>query len=524
MEQLPNLNYYNEPADYNQLITLNPIKTVNDILIIENKDQFPWGLLHNDYLYENSTSITNLIYESILEEEIKSTENVSQLYSKKLEKIQYNAIIKFYETLLLNPDFKNYFQTLGILKAEDNSILAQMNIQVLSLLQQHYFPNPVNTEVELIEPTDQVGYLFKHNIIIDNQMFEDLVQYIYFSYFLYFLKDQSWAYSEIIKNKTSLEYAFAGIQKYFFEQIIRKECVKYMNIKFSNQNLQNILFYSPNIYIQMRGFLEEYINPISNDVLLEIKKSIIPSESIEIVNVREMLGDSTIKDWVINTRLQDLLYNLHLIFTYLNKPIDTDNLTNFINIFYASCACLLNKNIVYHPPDFFQEWVRKVCSEIHPLLWSKIASVENGGYQNMYIIWIYISSLLKYIQEQKESYKQTIVDCIEKVPSKFSKNRIYNSIYNILLNVQKISLLNLSRFTVGKTEIDLILKLLRLTDCTQSQILEIELFRTIQKDMYEFSKSIPTEFSERIYDIVEFIYKNPISLETKSRVYFYNTI
>jgi len=208
-------------------------------IIISNVNQLPWGVLHPDapvqgssyptishYMYASLIKFTPIIYQ--MKDVLQAKMQCISMYDALLLTIQREALEYAYSIRIdknLAADLKNT----GRVTYNPNQPLP-MNAVFLDILQTYVNPVlPVTKEIDNNHPLSPLyakpfevsrfkvpatvqKMRFTQNLFI----FDTLIQYVYFCYFLYFIGDSNMAY-QLCKHN-NLEEVFANEQKQYMER------------------------------------------------------------------------------------------------------------------------------------------------------------------------------------------------------------------------------------------------------------------------------------------------------------------
>jgi hypothetical protein len=549
-----------------EVVIANPVKEIDNTLIIENVNQYPWGILHNDaisYIKDDGImwpSVSHAIYASIVchgvyKSHIAILVNAQEMksfalkcYNDCLFELQHNAVSIAYQQIFnQNDQFRRILSVIGTIQYDGDSGAIQIASEVLTDMKHQLFPGNINTEKEIITDFDLLGLRYPYNVNINGYIFKHIIQYIYFLYFQYFTKDPTKSY-RMATTSENLEQDFMNVQNVFLTRNIEKSCKTALFYKFTN-NVQaaKVLRAIPNFQlIDTFEFLKEYVNPVTMRYITFIKNNKLSSipPFIQSINMNVLIQDMFFKKWVYMNRLPDVLNTINLVFKYLQRPITPDVLELFFELFYSQCNVISDTVLIYNHPIIFFEWVRTLSSKISPKLWQQLASVTNDGYRNIYLIWIYISMLLYRVTQiqRSRSYSRTIQDFQNNTPKQFTKLELYYSIRKLLYFLRRISLQTLVRFTIGENELNVVQQLFRIKplikiDTNYSNILlkignkeivpDNSFLTQIENDLhltFELNKTTSEIAAKQIYYLIEYLslHMSKYPLTVRSRINFYS--
>jgi len=470
------------------LIDRSDVVGESDVLVITSARQYPWGMLHNDYaIYirdESNTnyiwpSVSHAVYASILSSGIQKTQIMNTLdteymkqfaakcYTDYLLELQGSAIHTAYRYIFdTNEKFRQELAAAGIIKYEGDTMAKSLVANMLMSIKNYYYPDNKNTNIQVIDDNSIFGMHYEHNITMEGYRFRDVIQYVYYVYYLYFTKDISAShnYLSTVKDINDFELIYTDLQNKFLNTNIRRAFSSAIKSKLMDQNISMLLKDIPPFRIEDTfPFVNMYITPISTEIIMNIKGNMreVPSFGLIIDMRQEMMK---FKDWIFKTRLPNILYTIRIVFNYLHAAITPDLLKLMLELFHSPCGVYTPNTLVYHYPLVFFDKIQNLAENMKSNMWERIASISNGGDQNIYLIWIYISMLSYRLAQVKSdrTYNATIKDFQDQTPSTLKNIEVYKAIRNILYFLKQMSIRVLARFDIGDNELKVVQKLFRI--------------------------------------------------------------
>jgi hypothetical protein len=541
---------------------------------IQTFQETPWGVLHNDYPVEvvvegiTYPTITHSLYASILcnnnyKIQLSQIENVESMkkyahesFSKCKNDIIRDALVLAYNQYAIqNSKFKDLLAVLGDVefygenkyKGNFNYIgmLAQNTIKDLKT---RFAPANTNKEVELFSEVDVIGPLYITSIVIDGKNFNSVVSFIYYKLFEYF-SDADFAYTKlkrgVFKRDIRVPLLFEDEKEiprdtnpYYLLQINSELQGQFLTRSIENA-FKNAFAYKlqtyPNIaklfvsmpknfeIVEQEGFLMDFINPITKSVLAEYGN--INSTPYEIIDVSVLLQNANVKNWLLEVRVPDILYNINLFYTYFQRPIHPNNLGVFIKTMYSQCFFESENILVYNYPIEFIDIIYVYSNKLNPNLWNMISSHN----ENLYLLWVHLSMIVDFVYKQSvkrnNSFYNIIQGYVRETPRSFEMTDIYMAIRTILLSLKQMSMNFFSRFVIGNTELTLVQNVLRVNPMLSyvPRNIDRNLARQISYDVINtFGSSDSEKVATKIYSIVNYIHNSEKSIYTQTRINMYS--
>lgn len=531
---------------------------------ITNQHKLPFGLLHNDanvfirlrndpYTYP---SVSHAVYASICSSGIErniitNTFNVvkaktfaSSSYLKQLQDIQSSAVLVAYRKISEQTNMFRLYPSRLYTYNDTNPILSDVVTRVLNL-----FASKDASNMITIQRNDPLSPYYEIPFEVEGIQFNNVIQYIYFKYYEYFLDDTQQAYNSITQSN-DYETTFGELQQMYLENQIQPTLRDALTYKVEQHpNVAKLLVtmfqYEPGvpqpIFEDTYPFLKDIINPFTNTYLPEllplVSNRIDPYTSITNINV--YMQDPSLKKWLMDTRLTHLLQTIEHVFRYLNKPIITRWLNLFMELFLSQCD-ILNKDtlVTSYPPQFY-DGVRDKCSEE---IWDSMTSIQHGGSENIYLLWMYISICCDMLVQKQirlgTSFKTTIQRAREAVPTILSQYQVYTAIYKLLVYIKTMCDSTMTQFVLDDGTFTLIQNLFGIPpkpiSTIQSDVAELGgindvLLTRVERDLrmgLNISKrQIQVEKAQQVLDFMRYVHRyvnEPRKQSERSKVFFYS--
>lgn len=364
----------------------------NGALVITNEAiVYPWYPLHNDapalvrIAGIDWPTASHFIYASILGTGLdrvalrnisnvhKMKDNARKFYDTHLNDIQRNALEKAYIVAFRNPVFLKQVSALRwkakeLVYDSPNTLMGRRgNIgenlvgKLLSRVQVTGV-RALQRKVVVIEEDSAVGPYAIHpdGLNIDGFIFETIAQYIYFCYYLFFVRNDSVAYMYTTSSH-NLEETFLTLQSSYFETKIWNATREALTSKFLNMSRVLLSAAPPNVeMVDTHPFLGPYISFASTIKLQNLKSS----QSFPFaVTVRRTActrfeEDAWTQSWVVQRRLPLMLETIELFANYLKVPMlghDADSLVWILDLAFPACVTDDTGSITCQPPLAFQK-------------------------------------------------------------------------------------------------------------------------------------------------------------------------
>jgi predicted NAD-dependent protein-ADP-ribosyltransferase YbiA (DUF1768 family) len=332
----------------------------NGVLYITSEKEYPWGILHDDYLLTirdnkgiNWPSASHYIYASVLcyplyALQVRTTTEIeamkytaSKLYMTCLEKIQYDSLMMGYKKAIeANMGMQDaiinnmrgeyvwaYLNNHAILGIGADGAGYNLLGRIITAVSMQYVPilskPSMVMEFDDSHPWSMYAEL-PTAFQVDGSSFKRVVEYVYYSYFKLFLGNTYQAYAQIQSTPMDqLESVFADLQSKYFEKKITKATAKILQWKFQQHvNALRVLKTAPVVNTVSVGFINAYVDPITNRFLNSIQSKLRDDpypviSPYKLVNITQQFFSPPIQTWVLENRLPDAIRTINLVLDYL---------------------------------------------------------------------------------------------------------------------------------------------------------------------------------------------------------------
>ena len=377
-------------------------------------------------------------------------------YDEKLEEVQNEAIEIAYENVFnQHPKVSEVLSQAGTLKYVGGfKAIGEFSMQVLMKAKRSIFPENGNSNLEEINDMTILAPVNNIGIIIDGRCYANVLEYVYFSYYYYFIRDGNKAY-DALRKSGDVETTFSTLQTEYLDKTVNYALRMAIKYKFSNDEEAMITLKSVvAFHVEHSGspdFLRAYIEKYSMKYIMLAQRNLpIFIEKYPIIDMGVFHNDAFLTEWVFKYRLPDILYTINVIYSYLlQKEIHPESLKMLLKVFYSQCKVTNMKMFISGYTTEFFEQMKKVADKINKGLWRRIAYKKNG-HHNIYLIWTYISVLLLrlgrytgvtfdiYYGDKHEVFMEAIAGFMENVPKTFTVIDVYAAVSKILYSLKRV--------------------------------------------------------------------------------------